>query len=80
MLRFFRTVALYIFCQKPDCSLSYSGFYHMYDLGVSNTFHFHKKNTESSVLFLRNDALILNRKENKEASAICFWDKDSEEQ
>ena len=28
---------------KPDCSLSYSGFFHMYDLGVSYTFHFHKK-------------------------------------
>ena len=27
---------------------------------------------ESSVIFLRNDALILNGKENKEASAICF--------
>ena len=31
-----------------------------------------KKNTESSVIFLRNDVLILNEKENKEASAICF--------
>ena len=57
---------------KPDCSLSNSGFFHMYDLGVSYTFHFHKKNTESSVIFLRNDVLILNGKENKEASAICF--------
>ena len=44
----------------------------MYDLGVSYTFHFHKKNAESSVIFLRNDVLILNGKENKEASAICF--------
>ena len=44
----------------------------MYDLGVSYTFHFHKKITESSVIFLRNDVLILNGKENKEASAICF--------
>ena len=44
----------------------------MYDLGVSYTFHFHKKNTESSVIFLRNDVLILNGKENKKASAICF--------
>ena len=44
----------------------------MYDLGVSYTFHFHKKNTESSVIFLRNDVLILNGKENKEASAIYF--------
>ena len=44
----------------------------MYDLGVSCTFHFHKKNTESSVIFLQNDALILNGKENKEATAICF--------
>ena len=33
---------------------------------------FIKKNTESSVIFLRNDVLILNGKENKEASAICF--------
>ena len=27
---------------------------------------------ESSIIFLRNDVLILNGKENKEASAICF--------
>ena len=27
---------------------------------------------ESSVIFLRNDVLTLNGKENKEASAICF--------
>ena len=57
---------------QPNCLQSYSGFFHMYDLGVSYTFHFHKKNTESSVIFLRNDVLILNGKENKEASAICF--------
>ena len=44
----------------------------MYDLGVSYTFHFCKKNTESSVIFLRNGVLILNGKENKEARAICF--------
>jgi hypothetical protein len=44
----------------------------LFDLGVSYTFHFHKKNTESSVIFLRNDVLILNGKENKEATAICF--------
>ena len=44
----------------------------MYDLGASYTFHFHKKYTESSVIFLWNDVLILNGKENKEASAICF--------
>ena len=44
----------------------------MYDLGISYTFNFHKENTESSVIFLRNDVLILNGKENKEASAICF--------
>ena len=44
----------------------------MYDLGISYTFHFHKRNTESSVIFLWNDVLILNGKENKEASAICF--------
>ena len=31
-----------------------------------------KKNIESSVTFLWNDVLILNGKENKEASAICF--------
>ena len=57
---------------KPDCSLSHSGFFHMYDLGVSYTFHFHKKDMESSVILLRNDVLILIGKENKEASAICF--------
>ena len=28
---------------KPHCLLSYSSFFHMYDLGVSCTFHFHKK-------------------------------------
>ena len=44
----------------------------MYDLGVSYTFHFHKKNTEPSVIFLRNDVLVLNGKENMEATAICF--------
>ena len=44
----------------------------MYDLGASYTFHFHKKNTEPSMIFLRNDVLILNRKENKEATAIWF--------
>ena len=33
---------------------------------------FIKKNKESSVIFLPNDVLILNGKENKEASAICF--------
>jgi hypothetical protein len=31
-----------------------------------------KKNTESSVIFLRNDVSILNGKENKKAGAICF--------
>ena len=44
----------------------------MYDLGVSYTFHFHKKNRDPSIIFLQNDVLILNGKENKEASAICF--------
>ena len=44
----------------------------MYDLGVSYTFHFRKKITESSIIFLRNGVLILNGKENKEAGAICF--------
>ena len=44
----------------------------MYDLGESYTFHFHKKDTESSVIFLQNDVLIHNGKESKEASAICF--------
>ena len=31
-----------------------------------------KRITESSVIFLRNGVLILNGKENKEATAICF--------
>jgi hypothetical protein len=44
----------------------------MYDLGVSYIFHFRKKIMESSVIFLRNGVLILNGKENKEATAICF--------
>ena len=39
---------------------------------VSFTFRFRKKFVESSVMFLRNDVLILNGKENKEARAICF--------
>ena len=39
---------------------------------VYYTFNFRKKNTESSVIFLRNGVLILNEKENKEAGAICF--------
>ena len=40
-------------------------------MGIPYTFHFNKKkNTESSVIFLRNDVLF--REENKEASAICF--------
>jgi hypothetical protein len=30
------------------------------------------KKYESSIIFLRNDVLILNGKENKEAAAICF--------
>jgi hypothetical protein len=41
----------------------------MYDLGVSTSV---KKNAESSVIFLRYDVLILNGKENKKTSAICF--------
>ena len=44
----------------------------MYDLGVSYTFNFRKKIVVSSVIFLRNGVLILNRKENKEVGAICF--------
>ena len=44
----------------------------MYDLGVSFTFNFRKRNTESSVIFSWNGVLILNGKENKEAIAICF--------
>jgi hypothetical protein len=31
-----------------------------------------KKNTESSVIILWNDVLILNGKKNKEATATCF--------
>ena len=37
-------------------------------MGVSYTFHFHKKNTKSSVISLRKDVLILSGKENKEAT------------
>ncbi len=44
----------------------------MYDLGVSYIFYFRKKITESSVIFLRNGVLILDGKENKQATAICF--------
>ena len=41
----------------------------MYDLGISYTFHFHIKNVESSVIYFYG---MMLRKENKEASAICF--------
>ena len=44
----------------------------MYELGVSYKFHFLKKIMESSVIFLRNGVLILDGKENKEATAIFF--------
>ena len=44
----------------------------MYDLNFSYTFHFRKKNTESSLMFLRNEVLILNGKKNREAAAIWF--------
>ena len=44
----------------------------MYNLDVSYTFHFRKKITESSVIFLQDGVLILNEKENKEATAICL--------
>ena len=57
---------------QPDYSVTFFGFFHMCDLGVSFTFYFRKKNTESSVISLRNAVLILNGKENKEASAIWF--------
>ena len=36
---------------------------------IQSPFH---KNTESSLIFLRNDVLIHNGKENKESRAICF--------
>ena len=65
-------LCLHFLWYKPDCSLTYFGFFHIYDLGVSYTIHSRKKITESSVIFLRNGVLILNGKENKEASAICF--------
>ena len=46
--------------QIEAIAVTFFGFFHMYDLGVSFTFHFRKKNTESSVIFLRNGVLILN--------------------
>ena len=52
--------------------MTFLGFFQIYDLGVSYTFHFCKKNTESSVIFLRNGVFNLNGKENKETGAICF--------
>jgi hypothetical protein len=48
------------------------GFFHVCDWGSSLTFHFQKKITESSLISLWNDVLILNWKENKEDCAICF--------
>ena len=39
-----------------------------------------KKNTESSVIFLRNGVLILNGKENKQATAICFEIRNSKKE
>ena len=41
-------------------------------LGGFCTFYFCKKNTESSVIFLRNGVLILIGKENKQNTAISF--------
>ena len=58
--------------QEPDYSVTFFGFFHMYDLGVSFTFDFLKRNWESSVIFLRNGVLFFNCKENKQTSAICF--------
>ena len=54
---------------EPDYSVTFLGFFHM---DVSYTFHFRKKITESSVIFLWNGVLTLNGKENKEAGAVCF--------
>ena len=48
------------------------GFFHLCDLAISFTFHICKKIMESSIIFLRNDVLILNGKENKEDGSICF--------
>ena len=48
------------------------GLFHMYDFGVSYTINFRKKIMESSLIFLWNGVLILNRKEIKEAGSICF--------
>ena len=45
------------------------GFFHMYD---SYTFIFHKEKYRITVIFLRNDVLILDGKENMEAGAIWF--------
>ena len=58
--------------QDPDYSVTFFGFFRMYDLGVSFTFDFLKRNWESSVIFLRNGVLFFNCKENKEAGTICF--------
>ena len=46
--------------------MMFLGFFHIYDLGVSYTFHFRKNNY--GILHI----LILNCKENKETGAICF--------
>ena len=44
----------------------------MYDLGVSYTFYFHKKDYGIIFNILRSGVVILNGKENEEAGAICF--------
>ena len=53
-------------------SVTFLGFFQIYDSDVSYTFHFRKKITEPSVIFLRNGILILNGKEDEEIGAICF--------
>ena len=57
---------------KPDYSVTFFGSFRMCYLGVSFIFHFRKKTTESTVIFLWSGVLNLNWKENKMAGAICF--------
>ena len=47
---------------KPDYSVTFFGFFHMCDLGVSFTFHFRKKITESSVILLQSGVLMRTRR------------------
>ena len=61
-----------LFWPKPDYSVTFFGFFHMCDLGISFTFHFRKKLQNNPWYFYGMVFWSSNWKENKEACAICF--------